>query len=93
MSARTVERLRQLVQDALLPEVLEVHDDSAAHAGHAGAADGKGHYRLRIVASRFAGMRPLERHRLVNQLVGELFETEVHALAIVALAPGETGLT
>jgi BolA protein len=89
MSAATVERLRQLVQDALLPTALEVDDDSAAHAGHAGARDGKGHYRIRIVSARFAGLRALERHRLVNQLVGELFNTEVHALAIEALAPEE----
>ena len=89
MSAATVERLRQLVQDALEPVVLEVHDDSAAHAGHAGARDGKGHYRLRIVSARFTGLRALARHRLVNQSVAELLESEIHALAIEALAPEE----
>jgi BolA family transcriptional regulator, general stress-responsive regulator len=89
MSAATVERLRQLVQDALLPVTLEVHDDSAAHRGHAGARDGKGHYRVRVVSARFAGLRPVARHRLVNQLVGELFKSEVHALQIEALAPEE----
>jgi BolA protein len=89
MSAATVERLRQLVQDALLPVTLVVLDESAAHAGHAGARDGKGHYRMRIVSPRFTGLKALERHRLVNQLVGELFKSEVHALAIEALAPEE----
>jgi len=89
VSAATVERLRQLVQDALEPVVLEVHDDSAAHAGHAGARDGKGHYRLRIVSARFTGLRALARHRLVNQSVAELLESEIHALAIEALAPEE----
>jgi BolA protein len=89
MSKATVERLRQLVQDALLPVALEIHDESAAHAGHAGARDGKGHYRMRIVSGRFTGQKALERHRLVNQLVAELFKTEVHALAIEALAPEE----
>ena len=89
MSAATVERLRHLVQDALQPVALEVHDDSAAHAGHAGARDGKGHYSMRIVSPRFVGLRALARHRLVNQAVVELFKTEVHALAIEALAPEE----
>jgi BolA family transcriptional regulator, general stress-responsive regulator len=89
VSTATVERLRQLVQDALLPVALDVQDDSAAHRGHAGARDGKGHYRMRIVSARFTGLRALERHRLVNQLVGELFRSEVHALAIEALAPEE----
>jgi BolA protein len=93
MSAVTVERLRQLVQDALLPETLELYDDSAAHSGHAGAREGKGHYRMRIVASCFVGMRALDRHRLVNQAVGSLFEAEIHALAIEALTPEELRLT
>jgi BolA protein len=84
----TVDRLRQLVQDALLPQELDIRDDSAAHAGHT-SAGGRGHYRMRIVASRFSGMKPIERHRLVHGVLGTLFETEVHALTLETLAPDE----
>lgn len=87
--AATVERIRELVQDALRPERLEIHDDSAAHAGHAGAAGGKGHFRLHVVSERFAGLTPLARHRLVHQVLAELLETRIHALALKTDAPGE----
>jgi BolA family transcriptional regulator, general stress-responsive regulator len=86
--AATVDRLRQLVQDALLPQELVIRDDSAAHAGHT-SAGGKGHYRMRIVASRFSGMPAIERHRLVHRVLGALFENDIHALALETLAPEE----
>ena len=70
------------------PAHLEVRDDSAAHAGHA-SAGGKGHFRLRIVSTCFAGLKPLQRHRLVNEVLSPLFATEVHALAMETLTPDE----
>lgn len=73
----------------LAPTALEIEDESAAHAGHAGAAAGGGHYRLRIVAAAFAGKRTVERHRLVYDALGEMMRREIHALAIDARAPGE----
>jgi BolA protein len=87
-SAATVERVRALVQDALRPQELEIRDDSAAHAGHAGAGGG-GHFRLHIVSERFVGLSRLERHRLVHSLLAELLDSRIHALALKTDAPGE----
>jgi len=82
--ARLIERLQ-----ALEPEHLDVVDDSHRHAGHAGAADGRGHFTVLLVSKRFTGLNTLRRHRLVYEVVGDLMTTDVHALSIQALAPGE----
>jgi len=85
-------RLRKLearITAALAPTHLEVIDDSHLHAGHAGAADGRGHYTVIVASARFAGLRTLQRHRLVYDAVGDLMVTDVHALSIHASAPGE----
>ena len=74
---------------ALTPEQLEIHDESAAHAGHAGARSGGGHYALTIVARAFEGQAPLARHRLVYQALGDLMQRDIHALRIEALTPDE----
>ena len=71
----------------LQPELLEVSDDSALHAGHAGAAGG-GHFRVTVVSSRFAGQSAMARHRLVYQALGDLMQGEIHAMSIVAKTPG-----
>ena len=73
---------------ALMPEQLEVQDDSHLHAGHAGAREGR-HFTVRLTSSRFAGLARVARHRLVYDSLGPLAEQGVHALAIVAKAPGE----
>ena len=78
-----------LVAAALAPVALEVIDDSHRHAGHAGAADGRGHFNVDIVSPAFAGLSPIARHRAVYAAVGELMATDIHALAIRAFAPGE----
>jgi len=83
------ERIRALLTAALAPTVLELTDESALHAGHAGAASGGGHYRLRIVSPCFEGQRLVMRHRLVYHSVHDMMHTEIHALAITALAPSE----
>jgi BolA protein len=80
--------LRNRLQAALDPQVLEIRDDSAAHHGHAGAAGG-GHYALRIVSAQFVGRRLLERHRLVYNAVADLMQNGIHALSIDAFAPSE----
>jgi len=72
----------------LAPLSLDLTDDSHLHAGHAGAKNG-GHYTLRIVSSRFAGMRPVARHQLIYRSLGELMQTDIHALSITALTPDE----
>jgi len=71
------------------PVAIEIIDDSARHAGHAGARDGGGHFRLAIVSPRFAGCRTMERHRLVYDALGPLMKREIHALSISAKTPDE----
>ncbi len=73
----------------LQPTRLDVIDDSAQHAGHAGARDGGGHYRVLIVSERFAGLATMARHRLVYDALGPLMNGAIHALSITARAPAE----
>jgi BolA protein len=92
MSAATdtrLDRIRARLEAALVPHALELFDDSALHAGHAGAASGGGHYRMRIVSDRFEGLKLVMRHRLVYDSVHDMMHSEIHALAITALAPSE----
>lgn len=84
-----VERIRGLLDAALSPQSLEVVDDSARHAGHAGARDGRGHFNVDIVSEAFAGLLPLARHRKVYAALGNMMETDIHALSIRARTPGE----
>jgi BolA family transcriptional regulator, general stress-responsive regulator len=84
-----VERIRQLLDAALAPSELDVGDDSHLHAGHPGAASGGGHYRVKIVSERFEGLRLVMRHRLVYHAVHGMMHTDIHALAITAVAPSE----
>jgi BolA family transcriptional regulator, general stress-responsive regulator len=75
---------------ALSPERLAVIDDSEKHRGHAGHdARGESHFTVEIVSAAFAGQSRVGRHRLVNRALGALLVERVHALAIVARAPGE----
>jgi BolA protein len=88
-TATRAERIRTQLEAALAPTVLELTDESALHAGHAGAASGGSHFRLKIVSARFEGLRLVMRHRLVYDSVHDMMHTEIHALAITALAPSE----
>ena len=75
---------------ALEPLALELIDESAQHAGHAGAAPGgETHWRLSIVSPRFAGQPTVARHRMIYQTLGELMQNPIHALAITARSPEE----
>ncbi len=74
---------------ALEPTAIEIIDDSAKHAGHAGARSGGGHYRLSIVSPRFSGRGTMERHRLVYDALGPLMKREIHAIGITAKSPEE----
>ena len=89
MSTSTVAQLREALERELAPSSLEIIDDSAKHAGHAGAREG-GHYRVVLVANAFTGRSQLQRHRLVYAAVTPLMGQGVHALSIVARAPEET---
>jgi BolA protein len=73
----------------LAPDVLEISDDSAAHAGHAGAAAGGGHFSLLIVSQTFSGLPHLARHQRVLREVADLLPYPIHALSIKALTPEE----
>ncbi|QDI05855.1 MULTISPECIES: BolA family protein [Xanthomonas translucens group] len=84
-----LERIRAALQAAFAPQALEVEDDSHRHAGHAGARDGRGHFNVRIVSTAFAGMAPLARHRAVYAALGEMMQTDIHALSIRAEVPRE----
>ena len=74
--------IRERLTLALEPTSLEVIDESHLHAGHEGARDGRGHFRIRIASPKFEGLRPIQRHRLVYEALGDLMETDIHAAAI-----------
>ena len=73
----------------LLPERLDIVDDSAKHVGHAGAASGGGHYQLTIVSKAFAGKPQVARHRLIYQALGDMMQRQIHALSITAYTPDQ----
>jgi BolA protein len=89
MTGDRADRLTRRLEEALSPEHLEVIDDSHRHAGHAGAADGRGHFTVLVVSPQFAGLATIKRHKLVYDAVGDMMKTDIHALSIQALAPGE----
>ena len=84
MAAEIERRLRA----ELAPLALDIRDDSAQHAGHAGAREG-GHFHVAVVSDRFTGLQRLARHRLVYHCLSDLMQRGIHALAIDARAPGE----
>jgi len=82
------QQIRQILEQAFKPDSLAVEDESWKHAGHAGVREhGGGHFVVHIVAICFAGKTRLERHRMVNEALGNAFKTDIHALSIRAKAP------
>jgi BolA family transcriptional regulator, general stress-responsive regulator len=69
------------------PQALRVIDESHRHVGHAGARDGRGHFAVVVVSESFRGQPPLARHRAIYAALGELMQTDIHALSIDARAP------
>ena len=88
IAADRISRIRQALEERFAPSALEILDDSAAHAGHAGAREG-GHFRVTLVADEFRGRSRIERHRLVYAAVSQLMGCDIHAINIVARAPEE----
>lgn len=84
----TIDRMRERLK-ALEPLALKIDDESALHAGHAGARHGGGHYRLHLISARFLGLSRVARHRLVYDLLGSMLRAEIHAVAMTLLAPDE----
>ncbi len=85
-----VGQIRARLFVALAPTELIVEDESHRHVGHAGARDGRGHFRVQVVSAAFQGQPPLARHRTVYAALGDLMQTDIHALTIDARAPGES---
>ncbi len=84
-------RIEALLREQFTPAVLQIADDSAKHAGHAGAREaGETHYSVLIVSDRFTGLSRIERHRLINGALGPEFAAGLHALSLTLKAPGET---
>jgi BolA protein len=88
MTAERIGRIRGALEKELAPLQLEIEDDSAKHAGHAGAREG-GHFRVRLVSEVFRGKSAIERHRLVFAAVAGLMGRDIHALNIEAKTPEE----
>jgi BolA protein len=87
---RIVKRIEELLTEAFAPTSLEVIDDSAKHAGHAGArAGGESHFTVKITSAAFADKNAVARHRAVYVALKPLFDEGLHALAIEAKAVGE----
>jgi BolA protein len=85
-----VDQIEQRLRAGLAPLRLEIVDESAQHAGHAGAREsGGGHFAVTVVSAAFAGQSLLARHRLVYDALGEVLRREIHALSIRALSPDE----
>ncbi|MBB5877334.1 BolA family protein [Xanthomonas sp. 3498] len=91
VGAERVARIRAALEAAFAPQALEVEDDSHRHAGHAGARDGRGHFNVHIISAAFAGAPPLARHRAVYAALGEMMQTDIHALSIRAEVPVTAG--
>ena len=88
-SDQRIKLIRERIEAALLPEALELTDESYLHRGHEGARDGHGHFRLMVVSAAFDGKSRVMRHRLIYQALGDLMKTDIHALAIEAWASEE----
>ena len=91
--AGRLERIRAQLAAALPGAAIQLIDDSHQHAGHAGARDGRGHFRVHVVSGAFVGLRPLQRHQLVYRALDELMRTDIPALSITAVTPEEEKAT
>jgi BolA protein len=84
------QQIREILENTFCPVLLEIEDESWKHAGHTGVhTHGGGHFVVRIVATCFRGKTRVERHRMVNEALGDAFEADIHALSIKANIPEE----
>ena len=82
--------IHALLTEALAPQSLDVIDDSEKHRGHAGHDPrGESHYTVRVISAAFAGKSRIDRQRAINTALADLLADRIHALSIVARAPGE----
>lgn len=88
-NSERIARIRAALLERFGDADIVIEDESHLHAGHAGAASGHGHFRLRIVSASFAGQTPISRHRAVYAALGKLMQTDIHALSIDARPPAQ----
>lgn len=91
LNPERIVRMRTLLETALAPARLDIVDDSHRHVGHAGSRGGQGHFSVAIISAAFEGKFPAARHRLVYAALGDMLQTDIHALSIQALTPDEAG--
>lgn len=77
-----IEKMHQLISDALQPEQLEIIDDSHKHIGHEGAKGGLGHFTVIVKSNALEGKRVVQQHRMIYNALGDMMQTDIHALAI-----------
>ena len=88
-SEQRIAEIERRLETALGAETVQVEDEGHQHVGHEGAKDGRGHFRVLVISDQFDGKTPIQRHRLVYQAMGELMQTDIHALAIEAYTSTE----
>ena len=81
--------ITRLLAKAFDPETLGVEDESYMHEGHAGAKDGRGHFRVLIITEIFEDKTMIERHRMIYRVLDDMMRLDIHALAIDAWSPDE----
>ena len=84
-----ISRIEQRLRGSLSPLELRIEDESHLHAGHVGARDGRGHFRVSIVSDRFEGASRVKRHRMIYDALADEMRDDIHALAIEAFTPAE----
>jgi len=90
MSDTRISELRTRLRQHLQPDALEIIDESAQHAGHAGAVAGGGHFVVHITSAAFRDKSLIQRHRLVYDAIGDMMHRDIHALSIDARTPEES---
>jgi len=89
MTLERAQQIRAALEATFAPEFLQIDDESHLHVGHAGARDGRGHFRVTIVADAFSGLGRIHRHRLIYEALADMMASDIHALSIDASFPGE----
>jgi len=84
INQQRIERMMLLLNASLSPSKLSIIDNSHLHVGHAGAKTGMGHFELEIVSQKFSGLPSLKRHQLIYKALGDMMQTDIHALSIKA---------
>jgi BolA protein len=84
-----IETIRDRLIATFAPLECQLEDESHLHAGHAGAATGAGHFKVRLVSDRFDGLNRIARHRLVYDCLRDMMSSDIHALNIIAITPSE----